>query len=75
MVAAIAELAGRNVLYLVKHFDLTAEITGQPTGGLLGGATTRDAPSSRGTGWLPPGWNQPYFSGRVDEDFFKSCAT
>jgi hypothetical protein len=27
-----------------------------------------------GTGWLPPGWNQPYLGGRTDEDLFNSSA-
>jgi predicted nucleic acid-binding protein len=31
LVAAIAELAGLNVLHLDKDFDLIAEVTGQPT--------------------------------------------
>ena len=26
------------------------------------------------TSWLPPGWNQPYVDGRVDEDSFNSEA-
>jgi hypothetical protein len=27
-----------------------------------------------GTGWLPPGWNQPYLGGRTDENVFNSSA-
>jgi hypothetical protein len=27
-----------------------------------------------GTSWLPPGWNQPYLHGRVEEELFNSSA-
>jgi hypothetical protein len=34
----------------------------------------RGGPFMDGTSWLPPGWNQPYLGGRLDENLFNGSA-